>query len=247
MAATPERLHARTARHRGVPLWGVGLGAPAFALLWLLRRYGYVAHVSLALVLGEFVLILGGMAAFTSLFPPGTPRARPRLHLFLQLALIGLIVYTLGWGSMLAVGFIVPAANIMNSDGSKYGPWAMASIALTTAVGELAVALGWAHAILPGRVGHTLAVLEVAAACAVVWIMCFHQRDKEQIAQAVVEGADRFRALVQHAPDMIIVVSSEGFISYASPAVEATLGYPPAETVGMPSRHLIADYDFPAL
>ncbi|MEJ7901302.1 MAG: PAS domain S-box protein [Thermomicrobiales bacterium] len=44
----------------------------------------------------------------------------------------------------------------------------------------------------------------------------------------------RFRALVQHATDMMSVLDAEGIQTYASPAYERILGYDPAALVGTP-------------
>ncbi len=44
----------------------------------------------------------------------------------------------------------------------------------------------------------------------------------------------RFRAVVQHAADMMSVLDREGRQTYASPAYERILGYPPDELVGTP-------------
>ena len=230
-------------RSTGIPAWGVGLGIPACALLALARHYGYVAQVPLALIFGELMFILVAMALFTSWFPPGSARARPRLHMCVQVVLIGLLIYTLGWGSILAVGFIVPAINIMNADGSSYGPWAIGCIAVTVLVGELGVSQGVFQSLVSGHTGYGLALLEVAGAGAVVWILTFNQREKEAIERSVVDSERRFRALVQHASDMIVVVAGDGTISYASPAFATTLGYSATESVGMQARLLLADED----
>jgi PAS domain S-box-containing protein len=55
------------------------------------------------------------------------------------------------------------------------------------------------------------------------------------VAQPVDNGDLRFRALVQHATDMIVVIDSEGLISYESPAVERILGWKPDQRLGTPA------------
>jgi len=52
-------------------------------------------------------------------------------------------------------------------------------------------------------------------------------------AEALREGEQRFRALVQRATDMIVVVDAGGAIKYESPAVERILGWAPGERLGM--------------
>jgi two-component system NtrC family sensor kinase len=49
---------------------------------------------------------------------------------------------------------------------------------------------------------------------------------------------ERFRALIEHAPDVILVVSAGGVVKYASPAAQTVLGVAPALLQG---RSLLAD------
>ena len=101
----------------------------------------------------------------------------------------------------------------------------MACTALTVAAGELAIALGWVKTMVPEPEGHGLALLEVAGTCAVIWILAYNQREKERVEGSLRQSERRFRALVQHASDIILVVASDGTVSYASPAFESILGY----------------------
>jgi PAS domain S-box-containing protein len=43
---------------------------------------------------------------------------------------------------------------------------------------------------------------------------------------------ERFRALIEHAADIINVVDAEGVVRYVSPSVETVLGFPPAHYIG---------------
>jgi len=53
-----------------------------------------------------------------------------------------------------------------------------------------------------------------------------------------VAGAARFRALVEHAPDLLAVLDAEGRTRYASPSHERVLGWPCAELEGAPCLDL---------
>ncbi len=228
---------------KGVPLWGVGIAAPVLALLVLARRFGYIEPVPILLVFGELALTLTSMALFTARFPPGSDRAKPRIQLFLQILFVGLIIYTIGWGSVLAVGFIFPAATVISSDGSDNGWWAIGYIVATVSAGETAVGSGLARSMVTSATGHGLALLEVAGTCAAVWVIARHQRAKEQVERRLVESAQRFGALVKHASDIILVVNSDGTISYASPAFEVVLGYPAHLWSGIEARTLLSSQD----
>jgi diguanylate cyclase (GGDEF)-like protein/PAS domain S-box-containing protein len=50
--------------------------------------------------------------------------------------------------------------------------------------------------------------------------------DQKQAETALRQNDERFRALLQHAVDVVCIVDPDGVIRYASPAVERVLGYP---------------------
>ncbi|WP_198648507.1 response regulator [Cyanothece sp. BG0011] len=56
------------------------------------------------------------------------------------------------------------------------------------------------------------------------------ERQKAQIALR--ESEQRFRALIENAIDIILIVSSEGIFTYLSPSVKRILGYDPASLIG---------------
>ncbi|MEA2524892.1 MAG: hypothetical protein QOF73_2119, partial [Thermomicrobiales bacterium] len=58
------------------------------------------------------------------------------------------------------------------------------------------------------------------------------RREAEQTATALRASEARFRALVQHAPDLIAVMQADGTVRYASPSVERILGVPADELIG---------------
>lgn len=230
-------------------MWGLGIGAPVVALLVLARRFGYIEPVPILLIIGELALTLSAMALFTRRFPPGTDEAKPRVQLCIQILFVGLIIYTIGWGSILAVGFIFPAATVISSDGSDNGWWAIGYIVVTVTLGEVIVGAGLVRSMVAGATDHGLALLEVAGTCAAVWVIARHQSAKEEVELRLVESAQRFGALIQHASDIILVVSSEGTISYASPAFETGLGYTTDDWDGMDATTLLSpdDVDFLSL
>lgn len=49
----------------------------------------------------------------------------------------------------------------------------------------------------------------------------------------------RFRSLVQHAADIIMLVNVDGRVAYASPALERLLGIPPERAIGRPAPEVI--------
>jgi PAS domain S-box-containing protein len=57
--------------------------------------------------------------------------------------------------------------------------------------------------------------------------------------QAVQASEKRFRALIEHSYDIVLLLSAEGTILYASPSVERVLGYAPEELIGRDGYELI--------
>jgi PAS domain S-box-containing protein len=55
---------------------------------------------------------------------------------------------------------------------------------------------------------------------------------RREVAEAVRSGDARFRSLVQNATDVVLLVTEDGVVGYASPAITTHLGYDPADVVG---------------
>ncbi len=59
------------------------------------------------------------------------------------------------------------------------------------------------------------------------------------------EAEQRFRSLVEASKDVTLIFSPEGRVVYASPSVEAALGAPAGDFVGMSTKQLVHPDDFP--
>jgi diguanylate cyclase (GGDEF)-like protein/PAS domain S-box-containing protein len=218
---------------------------PVLGVLALARQHNLIADHPLWVILGVLMLTQLCTTTIAVIFPPGSPDARPRLLLTAQVVGIGACVYINGWGALLAVGFVFAAATAIHNGGSRYAGWAMALTALTVTAGETGIALGWVKSMVPQPEGHGLALLQVAGTCAVIWILAYNQKEKERVESSLRRSERRFRALVQHASDIIMVVAADNSIRYASPAFESILGYEPGQAVGMHARSLMDPEDVP--
>lgn len=58
------------------------------------------------------------------------------------------------------------------------------------------------------------------------------------------EAEQRFRGLVESSKNITLIFSPQGQVSYASPSIEAALGVPPREIVGMSTKQLVHPDDF---
>jgi len=56
--------------------------------------------------------------------------------------------------------------------------------------------------------------------------------DRKQAEQALLENERRFRALIENATDLILIIDAHGISTYVSPSVRKILGYIPEKTVG---------------
>jgi len=202
---------------------------PTLLILMVARHFGMIASVPTWEIFGSLVASHAGGVLFAASFPPGTSRAKPGLFLALTTALGGLFLYTIGWGAVLAVTFVASAAVVIEADGSRYGRMAIGMTLATILVGEIAVALGVFQSMVPEPTGHGIAAFEAAVTATVIALLARGQRDKELTEEQKLQGEERFRALVQHASDAILIIEDGGSVKYASPAVEALFGCPPEQ------------------
>ncbi len=71
--------------------------------------------------------------------------------------------------------------------------------------------------------------------------------ERKRVEEATRESEERYRAMVQHASDMVILMQPEGTISYASASVSSMLGYQPEDVVGRSVLNFIDSDDWPAV
>ena len=139
------------------------------------------------------------------------PGAARRCSIAVEIASIALVTYTIGWGALLAIGFVFNVADHLDDDGSRVGrPGDRCSACSAIVVGECAVALGIVKSLFPEPQGHGLAVLECAGVCFVIWMLAYTQRQKETVETDLRRSEERLRALVQHASDVIMVLEADG-------------------------------------
>ena len=71
--------------------------------------------------------------------------------------------------------------------------------------------------------------------------------ERKQAKAALMENEQRFRSLIEHAPDGIVIYGSSGRIEYASPATSRILGYLPDEIVNTDPAQITHPDDLPGL
>ncbi len=63
--------------------------------------------------------------------------------------------------------------------------------------------------------------------------------ERERAQETLRKSEEYYRALIEHALDIIVVINADGRYRYASPSVEAVLGYTPAELLGTDAFDLV--------
>ena len=202
---------------------------PTVAMLLVARHFGMISSQPTWRICGSVLIAHVSGVLFAARFPPGTNRSKPGVFLAFTIGLGGLFLYTIGWGAVLAVTFIASAAVVIEADGSHHGRTAILTTLATILVGELCVALGVFPSMVAEPTGHGIAVLEAAVTVTVIALLARGQRDKELMEEQKQLGEERFRALVQHASDAILIIEDGGAVKYASPAVESLFGCPPEQ------------------
>ncbi|MFI5053974.1 MAG: EAL domain-containing protein, partial [Acidimicrobiia bacterium] len=88
-----------------------------------------------------------------------------------------------------------------------------------------------------------LAALTGTAAAVVAWRIGRLVSESNHAREVLGESEARFRALVQHAADVIVVVSSDGIVEYTSPAVAGMFGRSVDEVLGKRFIDLLGPVD----
>ncbi|HSO96513.1 MAG TPA: EAL domain-containing protein [Acidimicrobiia bacterium] len=200
--------------------------------LWVGRSLGLVAPISIWWLLA----ILAVAQAVTALAYALWADARAGWRLFVrvgaQLSVIGAMMYAIGWGPTLAIGLVFGAVDNVRVSGSRAAlPAAFWSL-ITIGFGQLAIAIGLAPSLISEPRVHGLAVLAALGTVFTVVLFGWATRETEQAESEIVHRDREFRALVQNAADIIMVVNPDGDVRYVSPAFERVLGYEASDAVG---------------
>ncbi len=215
---------------------------PVCLLFIVARQLGAIAHEPVWVLVGVVGVVWVASTAVEIALPYHTT-----LRIAVEIASITLVIYTIGWGALLAIGFVFNVANHLDAEGSRAGRAGIVFSVVGIALGECAVTLGLAKSLIPEPQGHGLAVLECAGVCFVIWMLTYTQRQKEMVETDLRRSEERLRALVQHASDAIMVLEADGQVSYTSPALIRLLGYKHLERIGrevLPEEEIDRAHDF---
>jgi PAS domain S-box-containing protein len=225
------------------PAVTIPLTAVAFYGLY---RWGAIAHIDLWLL--YLVLAAAGVASVFAerRWPAQCTRRQLHAHVAIDIAATTAVIYAIGWGPTLAIGYVFVVANAFRNHGSRVWQPAFAWTVIGIGLGEAAIALGIAPSIVPEPEVHGLAVLAILGTAFIMRVLGRTTTLKEQAEATVRSSEERFRSLVANASDAVCVVDSENHIVSLTPAIEHITGYPPEEYLGNVGFDFIHPEDMPA-
>src|SRR5437763_317052 len=197
-----------------------------------LHRWGAIAHIPLwALYL---ILAAAGLFSFVAerRWPAKCTSRQLHARVAIDIASTTAVIYAIGWGPTLAIGYVFVVANEFREHGSRVWEPAFVATAIGIGLGEAAIALGIAPSVVPEPEVHGLAVLAILGLAFIMRLFGWTTALKEQAEATVRSSEERFRSLVANASDAICVADADGRVVTLTPAIEHITGYPPEEYIG---------------
>ncbi len=212
-------------------------------VLWGARELGLIAAVPVWFIVGLLIAAWVVSALVTAAWPGVVTGWRLWIRVGVQLGVIATVMYAIGWGPTLAIGLLFGAVDGIRLWGRMVVVPAIVCSAVLLAIGELAIATGVAPSLVSQPLVHGCAILAALGVALTITLFARATQEKEQAEGELRQSEQRFKALVQHASDIIMVIGSDGRIRYVSPAFELVLGYPTKAAVGMPGLELAESSD----
>jgi diguanylate cyclase (GGDEF)-like protein/PAS domain S-box-containing protein len=205
---------------------------PAAGVLWLLRQANLIAPTPVWLLAA---FLAGGVAITTAAdqwYQANRNRFRLNVRILSQIAVTSVMIYAIGWGPMLAIGYLFAFQESIAEAGSQvWRPTALWCL-VGMVGGQAAIAAGAVHSFVGQPAVHGLAVL---VGLCLVWIIRLQGQTalhKERAEADLRNSEDRFRSLVQNASEVIMVLDSDLHITYVGEAIERLLGRPFSDYIG---------------
>lgn len=208
--------------------------AAAFAVVWLQR-----AHLIASTPLWLLFVLLGACSISNALVIAVEGQLSRTWGLQLRAAVAAIstawVVYATGWGSLLVIAYAIAIADGMRVHGSRAWRPGLAWSMVAVFGGEVAIELGIAPSIMKPSTSHAVAGATTCCLALIVRTLGASAKTAEDAAVRIEEGRSYFRDLVQHAADVIALVSENLNIEYVSPGIESMVGSPATLCVG---RHI---------
>ncbi len=240
VTAMKLRAHGWQGVGRSLLVFATGPAA-IVAIPWLQRAH-LIADTPLPLLIVLLVACSASNACAIALEARLSP-ARG-LHLRTATAAISTawVVYATGWGPILVIGFAVGIADALRIHGSRAWRPGLGWSAVAIVGGEVTVAIGLAPTVVRPAIAHAVAASTFVCLALVARTLGSSAKSAEDAARRIEAGRAYFRDLVQHAADVIALVSPNLHVEYISPGIEPLVGRTPESCTGLHIGELLG-YD----
>jgi diguanylate cyclase (GGDEF)-like protein/PAS domain S-box-containing protein len=164
-----------------------------------------------------------------------------------QALLVGAIVYAIGWGPALAVGFVLVGQEGLAVVGASAQRAVLGWNFFALALGQALIAAGIMPSLIPTPEVHGLAVLAALGVAFSYRSLSSALVEKDEAATLTRQRERRFRALVQSSQDLVFVFDASASVTYASPSCHEILGYDPAMLIGPDKGEIVHPDDHEGL
>lgn len=183
-----------------------------------------VFPVAVWVVPAAFVLVTLAIAVTYRVCPAPT-RRDANVRAAAQSLGLSVVSYATGWGFVLPLVHLFAVADNIEEGGSDATTVSLLWAGLGTAVGQVAITAGLAPlAIDDVGTSHLLAVSSLLLVVLVARRLARTARAREEARRALVRREARFRALVEDAADVVLVLDDERRVRWASPSTPRVLG-----------------------
>ncbi|MDQ1477769.1 MAG: hypothetical protein QOE62_2998 [Actinomycetota bacterium] len=201
------------------------------------------AHLIAATPLWLLIALLGACSLTNALVITIESRLPPTVGLQLRAAVAAIstawVVYATGWGSLLVIAYAIAIADAMRVHGSRAWLPGLAWSAVAVFLGEVAIEVGIAPSIMRPSTSHAVAGATTCCLALIARTLGKSSKVAEDAAIRIEEGRSYFRDLVQHAADVIALVSTDLEIEYVSPGIESMVGCSAAQATGLNIRDVL--------
>jgi len=206
--------------------------AAIMAIPWLQRAH-LIAPTPLWLLIALLLACSVSNAAVIAIEGRLTPNAGLQLRAAVAAMSTAWVVYATGWGSLLVIAYAVAIADAMRVHGSRAWRPGLAWSLVAVLLGEVAIQIGIAPSIMQPSVSHAVAGATTILLVLIVRTLGGSSKTAEDAAVRIEEGRSYFRDLVQHAADVIALVSQDLNFDYVSPGIESMVGCSAATCIGL--------------